>query len=372
MGQAPPGSSYNTTGLGLPLLAGPGNFSGGRAHTTKFTTSPTQVSVNGEMIIGVRASIGDAVIGDREYCLGRGVAALRPSDALVDRYLWHWFARARRILASKARGATFVQVNRRDIESLELELPPPAEQRRVAAILDRADDLRATRGLATDLVHQLSHSIFDHMFRETMWPPVRAAWEAGANEVPFTPLIDVAELATGHTPDRKIESYWHGDVPWIALPDARALDGRVATETAQRISRSGVDNSSAVILPPNTVCFSRTASVGFVTVTGVPMATSQDWVNWTCGERLDPLYLMEALRISRPSLMALSSGSTHKTIYVRVAEQFCVSLPPIELQRKFAERVRCVWSLATKQLNSHQQLEVLFASLQGRAFRGEL
>jgi type I restriction enzyme, S subunit len=105
---------------------------------------------------------------------------------------------------------------------------------------------------------------------------------------------------------------------------------------------------------------------------GREMATSQDFVNWICGEHLDPIYLMWALRVSRPYLLSKASGSTHKTIYYQHAEQFQVHLPPIADQRRFAAIVESV----DKQKPAHRkhlaERDTLFALLQSRAFRGEL
>ena len=72
----------------------------------------------------------------------------------------------------------------------------------------------------------------------------------------------------------------------------RALDGTVAQATSESVAEAGIENSSSVKLPEGTVCLSRTASVGFVTVMGREMCTSQDFVNWVCGDELEPLYLM--------------------------------------------------------------------------------
>ena len=166
--------------------------------------------------------------------------------------------------------------------------------------------------------------------------------------------------------------YWDGDIPWISLTEIRDLDGKVALDTTLRVSQKGIDNSSSVLLPEGTVCFSRTASLAFVTLMGRQMATSQDFVNWVCGERLCPAYLMHALIRSRARLRALSTGSTHKTIYMRVAEQFRVLVPPLALQQEFAERIAAVDAQRRRLERSAERLDELFASLQQRAFRGEL
>jgi type I restriction enzyme S subunit len=149
-------------------------------------------------------------------------------------------------------------------------------------------------------------------------------------------LTDLARLATGHTPSRRRPDYWNGDIPWIQLPDIRALDGRVATNTSERISQSGIENSAAVLLPEGTVCLSRTASVGFVTIMGSPMATSQDFVNWVCGPDLDPQFLMYLLMANRQAIRSLGSGAVHQTVYFPTVESFSVCVPRIDEQRQLS------------------------------------
>ncbi len=96
----------------------------------------------------------------------------------------------------------------------------------------------------------------------------------------------------------------------------------------------GIDNSSARILPKGTVAFCRTASVGKVAILGLDMATSQDFVNWVCGPRILPDYLYYAFRSSAAEFDRLKQGTTHKTIYMPVAERFTVLLPPLTEQRR--------------------------------------
>ena len=195
--------------------------------------------------------------------------------------------------------------------------------------------MRVKRRTALAQLDTLTQAIFLDQFGAHDQSPVTVGNNLGSNHFGWrwNLLTDVAQLATGHTPDRKRADYWNGEIPWITLSEIRSLDGTVAADTAQHITEAGIENSSAVKLPAGTVCFSRTASVGFVTVMGREMATSQDFVNWVCGPHLEPIYLMHALLRSRVPLRSLSTGSTHKTIYFPTVEQFRVLVPPLELQR---------------------------------------
>ena len=153
----------------------------------------------------------------------------------------------------------------------------------------------------------------------------------------------VARLGTGHTPSRSVEAYWDPaecTIPWLTLADVWQLrDGSVSVvhETKEKISALGLANSAAVRHPAGTVAFSRTASVGFSCILGVDMATSQDFVTWTCGPNLDPRYLLWVLRAERDDILRRTQGSTHKTIYMPDIEQLTVPLPSLEEQRTIVE-----------------------------------
>ncbi len=150
-------------------------------------------------------------------------------------------------------------------------------------------------------------------------------------------LIDIARLETGHTPSRRHPEYWDGDVPWIGIKDATANHGGILYSTYQYTNELGINNSSARILPKNTVCLSRTASVGYVVVMGRPMATSQDFVNWVCDpERIEYNYLKYVLVLEKRSFLRFASGTTHQTIYFPEVKAFHVSLPPLSEQKAIA------------------------------------
>lgn len=125
-------------------------------------------------------------------------------------------------------------------------------------------------------------------------------------------------------------------MPWIGIKDATENHGRVLTDTFQHTNELGIANSSARILPTNTVCLSRTASLGFVVVMGKPMATSQDFVNWVCSEALDHRFLKYVLLAERAAFSRFASGTTHQTIYFPEVKAFHVCLPPLPEQRAIA------------------------------------
>lgn len=155
-------------------------------------------------------------------------------------------------------------------------------------------------------------------------------------------LMDIARLESGHTPSRKHPEYWGGDVPWVSLPDARRHHGGVIHDTTQKTNERGLANSAARWLPKDTVCLSRTASVGYVFRLGRPMATSQDFVNWVCSSALEPRYLMYALLAEGEHIRDFGMGTTHTTIYFPAVLAFHLALPPLAEQRRIVEKVEAL------------------------------
>lgn len=303
-----------------------------------------------------------------------GFCVLRPDPKrLSAEYLFQWVRSPAFIsdMTIKATGASYPAVSDRIVFDSELPLPSLSEQRRIAAILDQADALRRKRILSLARLDVFIFAAFNEMFGSK----IQSAMVNPSNDAPSMPsdwswsrLKDVARMMTGHTPSRSNVNYWNGEIPWLALGDIRNLDGRTATHTAECVTELGIENSSAVILPVGTVCVARTASVGFVTVTGCAMSTSQDFVNWVCGPTLDPIFLMWAFIASRRALKSFAPGSTHQTIYFRLFELLHVAVPPLGLQKRFGATVDSIRKAELQFANQAKTFDRLFRSLQHEAF----
>lgn len=327
------------------------------------------------VLFSSRAPIGHVAINTVSMATNQGFKSFVPDSTLLDtKFLFWWLKAHRKQIEAMGSGATFKEVSKATISRVEIPLPPLGEQKRIAAILDKADQLRQERRHAIALLDSLTQAIFLEMFGEEGQSAVSLKTTESGNEEQHRRylLTDVARLATGHTPDRKIAEYWGGRIPWITLGDIRAIHGRTIHSTRECVTQKGINNSSAVVLPSGTVCLSRTASVGFATIMEGEMATSQDFVNWVCGSTLLPEYLLAALSASRRGLIALATGSTHRTIYFPTVERFTILLPDIEIQRYVVERRRKVVNLLEKSEMSLPRLDSLFSSLQHRAFSGQL
>lgn len=203
---------------------------------------------------------------------------------------------------------------------------------------------------------------------------------APAGELPWgwewASLRRLARQETGHTPSRKRPEWWGGDVPWIGIKDANIHHGQVINETLQTTNEDGLANSSARLLPAGTVCLSRTASVGYVTMMGRPMATSQDFATWTCSDALVPEYLMYALMSEGEDIRRFGEGSTHTTIYFPEIRAFHIKLAPLEEQHEIVRKIRVAFVAIDRMtegaMRAAHLLDRLDERLLAKAFRGEL
>ena len=139
-GQSPDSAHYNEIGEGIPFLQGNADFTETFPHTNVFSRQAGKLCIAGDTLISVRAPVGELCRADREYALGRGVAALRPINLDPD-FFYHAMHRWRRPLARAAQGTTFDAVTGRHFSQLKCLYPDDkTEQRRIAATLNAADE----------------------------------------------------------------------------------------------------------------------------------------------------------------------------------------------------------------------------------------
>lgn len=135
MGQSPPGSETNSVGDGLPLIGGAADYEGDHLNPSRYTSAPTKVCQPRDFVLCVRATIGNLAQADTAYCLGRGVAGLRPIKVDND-WLRYLIRHDKQRLNDAGTGSTFRQIDKQTLTNWQVPLPPLAEQKRIVAKLD--------------------------------------------------------------------------------------------------------------------------------------------------------------------------------------------------------------------------------------------
>lgn len=124
MGVSPSSESYNTIGAGLPLINGASDFNGKNIFATKYTTAPKKITEIGDLIFGVRATIGNTVFADKEYALGRGVASVKPLNHINRELLYFLLEDKMNSLISSASGSVFLNIKKSDLQRVKIACCP--------------------------------------------------------------------------------------------------------------------------------------------------------------------------------------------------------------------------------------------------------
>ncbi len=414
----------NTESRGIGYLTGPADFGLLNPVISRWTEDPQALATQGDILITVKgAGVGKINLLDVDsVAISRQLMAVRVTDG-DHRFIYAFLGSQFEHFQSMGSGATVPGLSREDVLDLQIPFPPLSEQRRIVGILDEAFEGLATAKANAEQNLQNARALFESHLQavftqrgdgeqeprlQTAWKLIDATTEdetlgtktggrdattrhilpklALAVGMPssrpsknwtWTPLSALARLESGHTPSRRHPEYWDGTVPWIGIKDARQNHGQTIDDTEQKTNNLGLANSSARLLPKGTVCLSRTASVGYVVVMGQPMATSQDFVNWVCSDKLIPEFLKYLfLAEGREGFLRYSSGSVHQTIYYPEAKAFHIAHPDTEEQGKIVRQCD-VLRVESQRLESIYQrklavLDELKKSLLHRAFSGQL
>jgi len=398
-----------------------GEITSAKAFYSDFGLNQSRLWPKGTLCITIAANIAETAILGFDACFPDSVVGFCGDLACDTKYISYYFPTVKGDLQKFAPATAQKNINLETLSNVVVPLPPLPEQRRIVekieALGTRSRRAREALDTLPALIDRYRQSILAAAFRGDLtadWrarsaytpiaktlaavaPPSQSRGGREATDAiipgvggiavndPGTPLPDgwawvalrrVARQETGHTPSRSVAEYWDGNIAWLGIKDANIHHGKVISDTVQHITEEGLDNSSARLLPSGTVCLSRTASVGYVTIMGKDMATSQDFATWTCGDALDPHYLMYALMSEGDNIRRFGEGSTHTTIYFPEIRAFHIAMAPVEEQREIVRRIKA--AMATVDVLERQlraatsRLASLDQSILAKAFRGEL
>jgi type I restriction enzyme S subunit len=166
MGQSPDGDSYNDAGLGFPLLNGPAEFGIKFPKEKQWTTKPTKFSNNGDILFCVRgATAGRMNWADKQYCIGRGLAAISSNGKCSNAYLYYLLELNYDYFQSIGQGSTFINISREVLSNLAIPIPEGALQQKFSTIFEKVESLRAKQRQSEQELEHLFHSLMQRAFR---------------------------------------------------------------------------------------------------------------------------------------------------------------------------------------------------------------
>jgi type I restriction enzyme S subunit len=175
-----------------------------------------------------------------------------------------------------------------------------------------------------------------------------------------------AVIKAGGTPSRKQASYWNGDIPFVLIEDMTAA-GLYLDHTSERITKAGLDASSAWIVPSGAVLLSMYATIGATVVNKIPLATNQAILAIVPKKNVSAEFLAFCLRAHKAALSARNVQATQKNINKGIVETFPLPIPPLSEQRKIAG----VLGVVQRAIEQQEQLIALTIELK-KAFMNKL
>ncbi len=341
-------------------------------RTERIVSDKVRVQ-KGDLLVSWSATLGVFEwIDEEEALLNQHIFRVLPNNEKVDkRYLRHGLEGAILDMEKHLHGATMKHVNRGEFLSTNLYLPPIAEQKRIAEILDRTQSLISKRKEAIAKLDTLTQSIFLEMFGDPVANPKN--WDENKT------LGEVADIVSGITKGRKLNGQSVREVPYLAVVNVQ--DQKLDLSVIKTIEAKE-DEIERYRLQVDDLVLTEGGDPdklgrGTIWHGELPECIHQNHifrVRIKLNE-LHPRFLMWLIGSKRGKSYFLKSAKQTTgiaSINMTQLKGFPVLIPPLALQKEFAQRVEAVEKLKATHRASLSQLEALFASLQHRAFRGEL
>lgn len=324
---------------------------------------------SGVVLSSIGARCGKCFYADGEWTTLANTQVILPDPEAADpRFLW-WQLNDEASWHRSGTAQPFIKPS--DVRSRLVAVPPLAEQRRIATILDRVDALRTKRRESLALLNDLGHAIYEEMFGRSE--------STGEGALRPIPLEDLAVVSSGITMGRKTSGATQ-PVPYVTVVnvqdrrlDLRAVKTIEATESEIERYRLRADDlllteggdpdklgRGTLWRDELELCIHQN-HVFRVRVTRADLVDCT-YLNWHLGSRRGKSYF---LRFAKQTTGIASINSTQ-------LKSFPVLLPPLSEQLKFSERVAAVVRHAERGHQGLRAVDGLVSAVQQRAFRGEL
>lgn len=327
----------------------------------------------GRVIIPTRMALGKAAINAIPMAINQDLKALECSKALEPKYLLRWLLSNATMIDRMGSGATVKGITLDQLTSLTIPLPPLSEQRRIAAILDKADGIRRKRREAIHLLDDFLRATFLDMFGDPVTNP--KGWEMkrlpefyinpkdGTKCGPFGSALKKGELVDSGVPVWNMDNI--GPMGEMILPFRMWITPEKYFELE---TYSVVDGD---------ILISRAGTVGKMCVAsmnGQRGIINTNLIRLRLGPKLLPTFFVSLMLYCGARIGRLRTGSdgafTHMNTSILDSLEF--PYPPRSVQRRFVEIVQTVEKQKGELTRHSAESESLFVSLQSRAFKGEL
>ncbi len=302
------------------------------------------------------------IVGDDiNFCLGQNTVFIIPRENA--KFLYYFFNSpdAKVQIEASVSGSTQPTVSLKSIREYDISLPPLKEQKAIAEILSSLDD-------KIDLLHrqnQTLESLAQTLFRQWFIEEAKEEWED-------TSLFDIIILVGGGTPKTMVAEYWDGNIGWLAGGDISSHHKGFISKTEKTITQTGLEKSSAKLLPKYATVISARGTVGKYCLLAEPMTFSQS--NYGVLPKFEDCYFFIYLLISHSveELQAAAYGSVFDTITTKTFQEHNITLPDEKIVKEFEEEIKPYFTKIESNTKQIQTLENLRDTLLPKLLNGEV
>ncbi|MCA2711522.1 MAG: restriction endonuclease subunit S [Microcystis sp. M015S2] len=336
-----------------------------------YKSCSTTLLPQGSILFSSRAPIGYVAIAGRPMCTNQGFKSLVPNEYVHSPYLYWCMRKYASDIEALGSGTTFKEVSKGIVERFIIPLPPLEEQRRIAAILDKADGVRRKRKEAIRLTDELLKSTFLEMFGDPVTNP--KGWEVRE-------LGDcVKDIESGWSP--KCDTRQAEPEEWGVLKLGAVTYGHFNPDENKAmlpddVPRQELEIKTGDLLVTRKNTYELVGASAFVQMTRPKLMLPDLIFRLRLIDGIDPVYVWQTLsqKTMRLKLSGLAGGTAGSMPNISKARLRTLPfpVPPQLLQLKYREIFNQFWLKKEHQKESEEISENLFNSLLQKAFRGEL
>jgi type I restriction enzyme S subunit len=332
----------------------------------------------GDLIIARAGTTGVSVLVEKDFenvIFGSYLIKVRLSRKVHPKFM-RYFCQSRlywdHITSSQA-GSTLKNISLPVLRSLNVPLPSSIEeQQKIAEILSTVDEaiqktneiIAKTERLKKGLMQELLTKGIGHKeFKDTEIGRIPKDWKV-------VKIGDIAQTSSGGTPSRAKREYYGGNIPWVKSSE---LKDNIIYDTEEKITKEGLQNSSAKIFPKGTLLIAMYgATVGKTGILGIDAATNQAICAILPNKTFDPNFLKSYIIFRRDRLISISSGGAQPNISQEIIRAFKIPLPPLSEQQRIAEVFLTVDKKLEIERNEKAKLERIKQGLMDLLLTGKI
>ena len=242
-------------------------------------------------------------------------------------------------------------LNRSNALQLKVSIPSLPTQDRIVDILSAYDDLIENNRRRIQLLEQAARLLYKEWFVHLRFPGYeRAKIIDGVPEGwKKKKIADVCETVGGGTPSTKVAEYWGGDITWVIPSDVTKNNCLALLDSERKITERGLRESSAQLVPANTILMTSRASVGFFALMDIEACTNQGFINIIAHAEEMRMYMLFNLMSRVAEIRSNAKGTTYPEISKGRFRQMGIILPSESLVSEFGRlagdiirQVRCL------------------------------